>query len=126
MKDRAIGLTRRMISPGGGNDAGDAVHMSADLCLRFLRGCRRLDQSGLKSFGVFVGDLEEGEGAFTPTDVIFLDPTRNRRNDPEHRSAFEAQGQYFRRYDDAGWVADPAETLAVFRRVEASGLQIVA
>jgi hypothetical protein len=42
------------------------------------------------------------------------------------RAAFEAQGTYFRAYDDAGFVADAAELLDVHRRLDASGLEAVA
>ena len=57
---------------------------------------------------------------------MFSDPLRNRRNDPGHRAAFRAQGEYFRRFDDAGSVADPAELLAAWRAIEDSGRQVVA
>ena len=57
---------------------------------------------------------------------MFLDPLRNRRNDPGHRAAFRAQGEYFRRFDDAGLVAGPAELLAAWRAIEDSGRQVVA
>jgi proteasome lid subunit RPN8/RPN11 len=57
---------------------------------------------------------------------VFLDSRKNRRNDPGHRAAFQAQGDYFRQFDDAGFVADPAELLAVCRAIEDSGAQIVA
>jgi hypothetical protein len=42
------------------------------------------------------------------------------------RSAFEAQGEYFRAYDDAGFVADSAELLALYRRLDACDLEAVA
>jgi proteasome lid subunit RPN8/RPN11 len=45
---------------------------------------------------------------------------------PGNRAAFEAQGDYFRRHDDAGFVADPADVLAAYRRIESSGREIVA
>jgi proteasome lid subunit RPN8/RPN11 len=96
--------------------------MSAEVCLRFVRHATRVHDTGLKSFGLFVGD----PGApFRATDVIFLDSRRNRRNESGNRAAFEAQGDYFRRYDDAGFVADPADLLAAHRRVEDSGGEIV-
>jgi len=40
-------------------------------------------------------------------DVVFLDPLRNRRNDPGHCAAFGAQGECCWRFDDAGLVARP-------------------
>ena len=58
--------------------------------------------------------------------VVFLDSRRNRRNDQGNRAAFEAQGDYFRRHDDAGFVADPTNLLAAYRRIEDSGREIVA
>jgi hypothetical protein len=57
---------------------------------------------------------------------VFFNPRKNRRNDPGHRAAFRAQGGYFRQYDDAGFVADPAELLAVWRAIENSAQQVVA
>jgi hypothetical protein len=57
---------------------------------------------------------------------VFLDLLRNRRNDPGHRAAFRAQGQYFRPLDDAGLVADPADLLAAWPAIEDSGRQVVA
>jgi hypothetical protein len=47
-------------------------------------------------------------------------------NDPVLRPASEAQGEYFRAYADAGFVADPAELLAVHRRLDACALEAVA
>ena len=49
---------------------------------------------------------------------MFLDPLRNRRNNLGHRAAFWAQGEYFRRFDDAGSAADLAELLAAWRAIE--------
>jgi hypothetical protein len=56
---------------------------------------------------------------------VFLDPLRNRRNDPGYRAAFRAQGEYFRRSGDAGLVADPADLLAAWRAMEDCGRQVV-
>jgi hypothetical protein len=42
------------------------------------------------------------------------------------RPAFEAQGTYFRAYDDAGFVADATELLALHRRLDECGLEAVA
>ena len=42
------------------------------------------------------------------------------------RAAFEAQGTYFRAYDDAGFVADATELLELYRRLDDSGLEAVA
>jgi proteasome lid subunit RPN8/RPN11 len=82
--------------------------------------------AGLKSFGLLVASPEHPAFPFTASDVVFFDPLRNRRNDPENRAAFEAQGEYFRSYDDAGFVADSGEVLDAFRRVETAGLEVVA
>ena len=46
-----------------------------------------------------------------------MDPLKNRRNNPRHRAAFRAQGEYFRRFDDAGLVADLAELLEAPRAI---------
>jgi proteasome lid subunit RPN8/RPN11 len=58
--------------------------------------------------------------------VVFFDPSRNRRNEPGMRAAFHAQGQYFRAYEDAGFVADPTEVLTVDRELQERGLEPVA
>jgi hypothetical protein len=63
---------------------------------------------------------------FSAVDVVVFDPRRNRRNDPVYRPAFHAQGSYFRAYEDAGFVADPAELRDVWRAAEAAGLEPVA
>ena len=55
-----------------------------------------------------------------------FDPRRNRRNDPAHRSAFHAQGSYFRDFDDAGFVADSTDLLSAWRSIEESGMEVVA
>jgi len=115
-----------VISPRGGDAAGDAVTMPAELCLRLLRRAARVHRAGLKSYGLLVAEPGAAGYPFTAAGVVFLDPRKNRRNDPGHRAAFRAQGEYFRAYDDAGFVADPAELLAVWRAVEDSGRQVVA
>jgi hypothetical protein len=58
---------------------------------------------------------------FTVADVVLSDPLRNCRDDPRHRAAFRAQGKYFRRFDDAGSFADPAELLAAGRALDQLG-----
>jgi proteasome lid subunit RPN8/RPN11 len=102
------------------------VHLSEDLLARLLGTTTAVHAAGLKSFGLLLADPEHPFFPFVATDVAFFDPTRNRRNDPLLRPAFEAQGTYFRAYDDAGFVADPAELLQTYRRLEASGLDAVA
>ena len=84
-------------------------------CVRL--NCERLESRTTPSTLVYSGADRR--------DLVF-DPTRNRRNDPAMRSAFEAQGEYFRAYDDAGFVADAGELLAVHRRLDASGQEAVA
>jgi proteasome lid subunit RPN8/RPN11 len=102
-----------------------AVTMPAEVLLRFLREARRVQDTGLKSYGLLVADPDSADYPFRVTDVVLLDSERNRRNEPGNRAAFEAQGDYFRRYDDAGFVADPRDHLEAYRRIEASGQEIV-
>jgi proteasome lid subunit RPN8/RPN11 len=102
------------------------VRLPEPLRDRIVRTAATVHAAGLKSFGLLVADPSAPGFPFTATDVVFFDPTRNRRNDPALRPAFEAQGSYFRSYDDAGFVADPAELLTVHRRLEAAGLEAVA
>lgn len=101
------------------------VLLSGGLLDRFLTQVATVHATGLKSFGLFVADAAAPRFPYCATDVIFFDPTSNRRNDPAIRPAFEAQGSYFRSYDDAGFVADPDEVLAVHRSLEARGLEPV-
>jgi len=96
--------------------------LPADVYRTLLDRAGAVHRAGLKSYGLFVGDPER---PLAPTEVIFLDPCRNRRNEPANRAAFEAQGTYFRRYEDAGFVADPAELLRIHRRLEDAGQEIV-
>jgi hypothetical protein len=102
------------------------VHLSDELLARLLSTTTAVHAAGLKSFGLLLADPLHPRFPFVATDVAFFDPTRNRRNDPLMRPAFEAQGAYFREYDDAGFVADSAELLQTYRRLEASGLDAVA
>ena len=102
------------------------VLLSSDLLDRFLEQVTTVHAAGLKSFGLLVADPAAPRFPYCATDVIFFDPSKNRRNDPTIRPAFEAQGSYFRSYDDAGFVADPGEVLRVHRNLEARGLEAVA
>lgn len=114
------------VSVQSGTASRDVVTMPADVCLRFLRESGRVHDAGLKSYGLLVAEPDAPGFPFHASDVVFFDPTRNRRNEPGNRAAFEAQGDYFRRHDDAGFVADPADLLAVYRAIEDSGREIVA
>jgi hypothetical protein len=102
------------------------VRISAELHARMLGTTTAAHAAGLKSFGLLLADPLDPDFPFVATDVAFFDPTKNRRNDPGMRSAFEAQGEYFRAYDDAGFVADSAELLALYRRLDACDLEAVA
>jgi proteasome lid subunit RPN8/RPN11 len=100
--------------------------MPAALCLRLVERAGEIHRAGLKSYGLVIAEPGTPGYPFTATGVVFLDSRKNRRNDPGYRAAFRAQGDYFRQFDDAGFVADPAELLAVYRAIEDSGAQIVA
>ena len=100
--------------------------MPVALCLGLLRQAAGIHRAGLKSYGLLVAEPGAAGYPFTATGVVFFDPRKNRRNDPGYRAAFHAQGEYFRQFDDAGFVADPAELLAVCRAIEDSGREIVA
>jgi proteasome lid subunit RPN8/RPN11 len=102
------------------------VRLPEHLLARLLGTTTAAHAAGLKSFGLLLANPREAHFPYVATDVVFFDPTRNRRNDPAMRSAFEAQGEYFRAYDDAGFVADPAELLEVHRRLDACDLEAVA
>ena len=106
--------------------AVQVIRLPAPVRHRLVSTASAVHAAGLKSFGLLVAAPEHPDFPFTASDVVFFDPLRNRRNDPAIRAAFEAQGEYFRSYDDAGFVADAGEVLDVFRRVEASGLEVVA
>ena len=106
--------------------APNAVVMPTVLCDRLLRSAQALHAAGLKGFGLLIGDPGTPGHPFRPVDVVVFDPLRNRRNEPANRAAFHAQGSYFRQYEDAGFVADPADVLHVWRTVEASGLDVIA
>jgi proteasome lid subunit RPN8/RPN11 len=100
--------------------------LPAGVLERFLTQAHAIHASGLKSYGLFVADPDCPGYPFTASDVVFFDPARNRRNDPRLRAAFEAQGSYFKAYDDAGFVADSRELLQVHRQLESRGLEAVA
>jgi hypothetical protein len=102
------------------------VRLSEPLLGRLLATTTAVHAAGLKSFGLLLADPGDRGFPYVATDVAFFDPTKNRRNDPAMRRAFEAQGTYFRAYDDAGFVADATELLEVYRWLDACGLDAVA
>ncbi len=102
------------------------VRLPRTVFARLLDTTTAVHAAGLKSFGLLLADPSDPRFPFVATDVAFFDPTKNRRNEPTMRAAFEAQGRYFRAYDDAGFVADPAELLEIYRGLDASGLEAVA
>jgi proteasome lid subunit RPN8/RPN11 len=112
------------IQPGPG--PADTAIMPAQACRRFLDQAIQVHAVGLKSYGLLVAEPDVPGYPFCATDVVFLDSRHNRRNEAGNRAAFEAQGEYFRRHDDAGFVADPTDLLAAYRRIEDSGREIVA
>ena len=77
------------------------VHVAEPVLARLLDTTTAVHAAGLKSFGLLVADPADPRFPFVATDVAFFDPTKNRRNDPAMRPAFEAQGTYFRSHDDA-------------------------
>jgi hypothetical protein len=105
---------------------GQDVHLSEGLLDRLLGTTTAVHAAGLKSFGLLLAEPSHPRFPFVATDVAFFDPTKNRRNDPAMRPAFEAQGEYFRAYDDAGFVADAGELLEIYRELDDSGLEAVA
>ena len=100
--------------------------LGSDVVDRFFARAKAIHASGLKSYGLFVADPQSPGYPFTACDAVFFDPEKNRRNDPRMRSAFEAQGTYFRSYHDAGFVADSRELLLVHQQLEDHGLEAVA
>jgi hypothetical protein len=102
------------------------LHLPEALHTRLLDTTRAVNAAGLKSFGLLLADPADPRYPYVATDVVFFDPMKNRRNDPVMRAAFEAQGTYFRSYDDAGFVADARELLEIYRELDASGLEAVA
>ena len=106
--------------------SGPEAHVPEALHARLLETTTAVHAAGLKSFGLLLADPSDPRFPFAATDVAFFDPRKNRRNEPAMRAAFEAQGTYFRAYDDAGFVADPGELLALYRRLDESGLEAVA
>ena len=120
------GAARAVVSPQSRDEVHGAVDVPAALCQRLLRQAGEIHRAGLKSYGLLIAEPGTPGYPFTATGVAFLDSRKNRRNDPGYRAAFRAQGEYFRRFDDAGFVADPAELLAVYRAIEDRGAEIVA
>jgi proteasome lid subunit RPN8/RPN11 len=114
------------LSTQPGPSPADTATMPAQVCRRFLDQAIQVHAAGLKSYGLLVAEPDVPGYPFGATEVVFLDSRRNQRNQPGHRAAFEAQGEYFRRHDDAGFVADPTDLLAAYRRIEDSGRDIVA
>ena len=108
------------------NWAPSEVQMPAELYSRLLRRAQMLNATGLKAYGMLIGDPRDPGFPYRAVDVVVLDPHRNRRNEPDHRAAFHAQGSYFRTYEDAGFVADPIDLLRAWQQIERAGLEPVA
>ncbi|MEZ4656068.1 MAG: hypothetical protein R2911_00680 [Caldilineaceae bacterium] len=102
----------------------EPIVMSPRIVLDFIAQAKQVHAEGLKSYGVFTAEAEGTE--FRAAGVRFFDSAQNRRNVPENRAAFEAQGAYFRQHDDAGFVVDSKEMLAVEQDVAQAGQTIVA
>ncbi|MET0764631.1 MAG: hypothetical protein ABWY29_07175 [Blastococcus sp.] len=112
--------------PAPRSTGGQDVHLSEELYTRLLGTTTAVHAAGLKSFGLLLADPLDPDFPFVATDVAFFDPMKNRRNEPAMRAAFEAQGEYFRSYDDAGFVADAAELLDIYRWLDECQLEAVA
>jgi proteasome lid subunit RPN8/RPN11 len=102
------------------------VRMPAQLYSRLLRQAQDLNAAGLKAYGLLIGDPAHPDFPYQAVDIVLFDPHRNRRNEPANRTAFHAQGSYFRAYEDAGFVADPTDLLREWQRIERRGLEPVA
>ena len=116
----------RLTAPAQSSPWAGQVLVSSQLFDRLMSQVATVHAAGLKSFGLLVADPAAPHFPYCATEAVVFDPRKNRRNDPAIRAAFEAQGQYFRSFDDAGFVADPAEVLQAHRRLEACGLEPVA
>ena len=114
------------LTPPCPGESPKAVQMPAELFSRLIHRAQQLNAAGLKAYGLLVGDPRESGFPYRAVDVVVLDPHRNRRNEPDHRAAFHAQGSYFRAYEDAGFVADPIDLLRAWQRIEQAGLEPVA
>ena len=114
------------IVPSPRTSPEQVVRISETLLDRLLGTTTAVHAEGLKSFGLLLADPADPHFPYVATDVAFFDPRKNRRNDPTMRPVFEAQGTYFRAYDDAGFVADASELLEIYRRLDACGLEAVA
>jgi proteasome lid subunit RPN8/RPN11 len=108
------------------NRAPSAIQMPAEPYWRLLHRAQMLNATGLKAYGLLVGDPRDPAFPYRAVDVVVLDPHQNRRNEPGNRAAFHAQGSYFRAYEDAGFVADPIDLLQAWQRIERAGLEPVA
>jgi proteasome lid subunit RPN8/RPN11 len=104
----------------------DGVTMPATLYADLLRQAQDLHAAGQKGYGLILGDPADPRFPYRAVDIVVFDPSRNRRNDGAYQPAFHAQGSYFRQYEDAGFVADPADLYEVWRAAEAVGLEPVA
>ncbi len=116
----------RIVVSHQSDGSGRCILFRAPLFMSFMRRVTSVHVAGLKSYGLFLASPALGADDVCPSDACFFDPANNRRNECEHRAAFEAQGAYFRRHDDAGFVADPREVMALQNRIGRTGEQMVA
>ena len=115
-----------MSFPTDHTDRADVVTIPAPLYTDLLRQAQDLHTAGLKGYGLILADPADPHFPYRAVDMVVFDPRRNRRNDRAYQPAFHAQGSYFRQYEDAGFVADPADLFEVWQAAEAAGLEPVA
>lgn len=99
----------RIVVSHDADGSGQCVLFRAALFTTFMRRVLAIHAAGLKSYGVFLANPQLGDDEECPTEAHFFDPRNNLRNGEGHRAAFEAQGAYFRRHHDAGFVVDSRE-----------------
>jgi hypothetical protein len=117
-------MRQRIVVSNESDGSGRLVAMEASLFTSFMHRIVAVHSMGLKSYGVFLARPDAHE--LRPSEVHFFDPRNNRRNEADNRAAFEAQGAYFRRHHDAGFVVDAREVLALQNRARRDGLVTVA
>lgn len=67
--------------------------MPAELLTTILDQAERVRHAGFKAFGLLLAEPTAPRHPYHPSDVVFLNPQTNHRNDPDLRDAFQAQSK---------------------------------
>lgn len=94
--------------------------------MSFMRRVTKVHVVGLKSRGLFLASPSLGDDDDCPSEAYFFDPSNHRHDEATTRAELHAKGDPSRRPDDAGFVVDGREVLALQNRIQRTGERMIA